>query len=100
MKYKAKYIGSTKIDQNYLEMMFEYRGKTYFVTRALNWSNCSSDYTISGAKSERKQHEQQQKIIDDSFLIPKTEPAKYDDTNEKAFYKLLDYFDGNDNAFD
>ena len=72
MANKAKYIGSTQIDKNYLEMMFEYRGKTYFVTRPLSWMACSSDYTMGG-KTEKQQHQEAQKLIDDTLDAPKEE---------------------------
>ena len=98
---RARYIGSTKIDKNYLEMEFEYRGKTYFVTRALSWTACSSDYTINGANSERNQHKRAQKLIDNELDNPKEikiEP--YNNSAENAFKAFLDYVDGNENAFD
>ena len=61
---KAKYIGSTQSDKNYLEMHFEYRGKTYIVIRALSWTACSSDYTMNGSMAEWKQHRRAQELID------------------------------------
>lgn len=68
---KAKYKGSVKsADGKYLEMMFEYRGKTYFITRALSWTGCSSDYTVGRGNSERRQHEEQQRIIDNTIDNP------------------------------
>lgn len=98
---RARYIGSTKIDKNYLEMLFEYRGKTYLVTRALSWTACSSDYTISGANSERNQHKRAQALIDNELDNPKSEIKPYNNSAEKAFDALLDYcLNGNENAFD
>ena len=99
---KARYIGSTKIDKNYLEMEFEYRGKTYFITRALSWTACSSDYTLkSGSMTESKQHKREQERIDNELDNPKAikiEP--YNNSNEKAFDAFLKYVSGNEKAFD
>ena len=99
---KARYIGSTKIDKNYLEMEFEYRGKTYFITRALSWTACSSDYTLkSGSMTESKQHKREQERIDNELDNPKSEIKPYNNSAEKAFDALLDYcLNGNENAFD
>ena len=87
----VKYIGSAKTDKNYLEMMFEYRGKTYFVTRALNW-NCSTDYTLNKDKTERRQHENAQRAIDEMLDNPQTEIKPYNDTTEKALDDLFDFW--------
>ena len=99
---KARYIGSTKIDKNYLEMEFEYRGKTYIVTRALSWTACSSDYTLkNGSMTESKQHKRAQELIDNQLDNPKEfkiEP--YNNSSEKAFEAFLEYINGNENAFD
>lgn len=99
---RARYIGSTKIDKNYLEMEFEYRGKTYFVTRALSWTACSSDYTLkSGSMTENKQHKREQERINNELDNPKEikiEP--YNNSAEKSLEAFLDYIDGNENAFD
>ena len=70
---KAKYIGSTQsMDRNYLDMHFEYRGKAYIVTRALNWMSCSSDYTSrNGSKAEWRQHKEAQEAIDSEIEAEK-----------------------------
>lgn len=98
---KANYIGSSKIDNNYLEMEFEYRGERYFVTRALSWTKCSSDYTLkSGSMTEGKQHKRAQEAIDRELDNPtdnKIEP--YNNTNELAFEAFLKYVDGDETAF-
>jgi hypothetical protein len=87
MKYKAEYKGAVRsADGNYLEMMFEYRGKSYFVTRPLSWTNCSSDYTVFKGHTERKQHEEQQRLIDNSI----DNPFKRDLEKEKKAQKELD----------
>lgn len=93
MANNAKYIGSTKIDKNYLEMMFEYRGKTYFVTRPLSWTACSSEYTVGGAKSEARQHKEAQEAIDASIDNPVTEypKQKYEGSWEEGFDMLWNY---------
>lgn len=97
---KATYLGSVKHDKNYLEMMFVYRGKTYFVTRALSWTACSSDYTVNGSMAEYKQHKRAQEQIDNELDNPKTEIEPYNNSAEMALEAFLDYCDGNENAFD
>lgn len=94
MANKAKYIGSTQIDKNYLEMMFEYRGKTYFVTRPLSWTACSSEYT-TGEKTEKKQHQEAQKLIDDTLEARKTKeeikPALWTEAYENEIWDMLGF---------
>ena len=92
MANKARYIGSTQTDKNYLEMMFEYRGKTYFVTRPLSWTACSSDYTMGG-KTEKQQHQEAQKLIDDSLDAPKAEikPALWTEEYENEIWDMLGF---------
>lgn len=88
---RAKYIGSTKTEKNYLEMMFEYRGHTYLITRPLSWTNCSSDYTVGKANSEKKQHEENQKLIDNLIDNPNKEVKPYNNEAEKAIEDFLNW---------
>lgn len=93
---KAKYIGSVKnIDPNYLHMEFEYRGRRYFVTRALSWTACSSDYTMNGSMAEWKQHKRAQELIDSTIEAEKNpQPiaeAKWTKEYEDEIWSMLGF---------
>lgn len=102
MKYPAKYISSTKIDRNYIEQMFEYRGEYYLVTKPLSWTGCSSDYFDNGYMSLRNQHRRAQEGIDGKLDNRSEEPEIRTGKSEaeKALDILFDYMEGNENAFD
>lgn len=86
---KAIYKGSVKsADGKYLEMMFEYRGKTYFVTRPLSWTACSSDYTLNN--TERRQHEEQQRLIDGSINNPFKRDLEKERKAQEELQKAID----------
>ena len=81
---KAKYIGCVHYGWEHTELEYEYRGKTYFVTKN---NNGYFD------KSLKQQHEEAQKDIDARIEENNKEPAKwkYEGSAQEAFDLFWDY---------
>ena len=87
MKHKAKYIRSLRTGPKgweHTEMMYEYRGHTYFVTKSNN------GYMEEPLKD---QHEKEQKSIDE-MIERKNNPIpewKYEGSGQEGFDLFWNY---------
>ena len=87
MNYKAKATGFKTYNRQYsTNVEYEYRGHTYEVEYANDWSYC-----VTPAKV---QHEEAQEYIDNLIDNPKKDEPKevrYEDTAEYGFKKFWEY---------
>ena len=84
-RYKAEYIGSARDGWEHTELFYKYRGHEYCVTKHNN------GYMDKGLKA---QHEEEQARIDELIAHENDPKPSYNDENEKAFERILKYFDG------
>lgn len=100
-QHVAEYLYSVPHkNEPYLDMFFAYRGYEYYVTRALSWTACSSDYLKTGSMAEWKQHKEAQETIDARIKAAEqqTEPEqpkewKYEGSAQEGldlFWKYID----------
>ena len=86
MEKKAKYVGAVRDGWQHTELMYEYRGYTYFVTKHNN------GYM---GKSLRAQHEEEQKAIDERIAAKDKpiEKAPYEGSAQEGLDLIWNYFE-------
>lgn len=81
---KAKYLGAYSVDWKHTDLFYEYRGYEYCVTKH---NNGYMD------KSLRKQHEEEQRKIDE-LIEEKSKPIESASNDAwEAFDKFYNYFE-------
>lgn len=85
MAYKATYKGciNDRYDKRYTELVYEYRGHEYIVTKPNSWTGCSSDYYY-GDMRLTEQHRRAQEGIDAKIDHPYQKPYQKPSEEEIA----------------
>lgn len=90
-KATFKFAYTDRYDDRYTELFYEYKGFEYSVTKANNWSACSSDYLPGGYMSLVNQHNRNQQAIDKKINGRETMPTKEEiEASQKALDDALD----------
>ena len=90
MEKKAKFIKAihNKYNWYHVDLAYEYKGRTYFVTDTHDGYMESDPLWL--------QHKREQNRIDNALKAMSEEPEPYDDSAERAFEETLEMFENGD----